>query len=119
MYGLVGLPPPDYLNFLLAPHPESRLPILTKTKHHILFGPAITADNPAEKAAPPSASQFDRVCAMLEASCTDGGADEFTPACRKCRTNEFVEFEFKQTRSADEGMTIEYECGKCKSKWRE
>lgn len=119
MYDLLGLPPPDYLNFIISVDPQVKLHALANAKRRILFGPDKLPSKDQDPAITKPQTHFDRVCAELEAHCTDGGADEFTPECRKCRSNKDVEFEAKQTRSADEGMTIEYECKKCKVKWRE
>lgn len=61
---------------------------------------------------------FQQLIAELDRVCSDGKEDQFTPVCRKCKTNKFVELTQQQTRSADEGMTNFATCKKCNTEWR-
>lgn len=38
--------------------------------------------------------------------------------CSHCKTGSYVAIELKQTRSADEGMSVFARCEKCKRRWR-
>ena len=38
--------------------------------------------------------------------------------CSRCKSGSHVAIELKQTRSADEGMSVFVRCEKCKSRWR-
>ncbi len=67
----------------------------------------------------PSQSSYEIACQEMDRQCGDGTDDIFTPPCRKCRTNRNVKIDTAQTRGADEGMTVKYECKKCNHKWRE
>ena len=62
-------------------------------------------------------SAYDEIDALMTKLCTDGSNDLFTPICRTCKTNKEVTFDTKQTRGADEGMTIEFQCETCGAKW--
>jgi transcription elongation factor S-II len=61
--------------------------------------------------------QLKRSVAILEAASGDEAAGIFI-ACPKCRSNA-VDTEQKQTRSADEPMTIFITCLNCGKKWRQ
>lgn len=121
VYFILGLAPPEYLEFVLGTSGDVRTRYLEKAKCEIQFGPVVSEPlfNSDQVGAPiESESLFEKVSQELDDQCTDGGQDVFTQTCRKCKSNKFVEFKAKQTRSADEGMTIEYTCTKCKCKWR-
>ena len=112
---------PKYFQFILGPHDQSGLNIfLEQAKQIIQFGPKQDPIQPKHttESDTQTKSLYQTIVKELEDACTENGTDDFTPACRKCKSNKFVEFEAKQTRSADEGMTIEYECTRCKIKWR-
>lgn len=47
-----------------------------------------------------------------------GDQESKTVFCKKCGTESDVEWNTKQTRSADEGSTIFCVCKKCKSRWK-
>ena len=122
VYQIMGLRPPTFIDFIIGAPPEKRSSILEDAKRAIQFGPVNPALATETDGGPHSQRSqdtvFQDVVCELDDACTDGAEDAFTEVCRKCKSNEFVEFEAKQTRSADEGMTIEYTCSKCKVRWR-
>jgi DNA-directed RNA polymerase subunit M/transcription elongation factor TFIIS len=120
VYYILGLAPPKYLEFILATTLDVRAHYIQEAKHEIQFGPVVCTQtvNGGQVDIVETGSLFDKVITELDEQCTDGGEDAFTQTCRKCKSNKFVEFEAIQTRSADEGMTIEYTCKACNIKWR-
>jgi len=120
-YCLFGLAPPQYTQFILGPRDNSspdRAYFLKQAKQIIQFGPKAVPLEDSEHNEKQKENLYETVVKQLDEACTEDGTDEFTQTCRKCKSNKFVEFAAKQTRSADEGMTIEYTCTKCNVKWR-
>lgn len=112
-YVIVGLEPIKFADFI---HTQN-VHILQDAKQSILGHPS--CENEPQLLSERPSSHFEQVCAELDAACSDGTASLIMPECRKCRTNEFVQFKSSdQTRSADEGMTNTVVCIKCKSEWR-
>jgi hypothetical protein len=115
---LLGLPPPTLIAFLSGSLDRTKL--LDEVRAALLHGTPYGYETPP---CPPSGKVAAKTTAQLAAdqldeACSDGLGDQFTQVCRKCKTNRHVEFNTVQTRSADEGMTVEFECKKCKTKWR-
>lgn len=61
--------------------------------------------SPAQSPIPPDLAQVQKV------------ASKTLPKCKTCKKNDRVTWELVQRRSADEGMTPEYECARCSTFW--
>lgn len=126
-YRILSLPPPNMVHFVLCP--ESRLETLATVRHMIQHGihpnwaPSTSAlyeivDCYTDEAVGTQSNTYAEAMQQIDQVCGDEAGDSFTQVCRKCKSNVHVEMEAKQTRSADEGMTIEYTCTKCNLTWR-
>lgn len=115
---LLGLPPPTMITFLSAHLDQTKL--LDEVRARLLHGAPYTHETvPVGSCAAPVVKTSVQLAAeQLEEACSDGLGDQFTQVCRKCKSNKDVEFDTVQTRSADEGMTVQFECKKCNIKWR-